>query len=132
MPSALSFFSSRLSYADLIATGKNINLLNLQEDEKTRAAMARKREAEDAEAAKAEGREQSPREATNSKKTKAKSRHAAYRQSQDLSQSPGSFLRRLNGSRPQNGSPSKPRPNGKNGKSPGAPPSGNRPINPFQ
>lgn len=92
--------------------------------------MARKREAEDREAAKAEGHDQSARESTNGKKSK--SRHAAYRQSQDLSQSPGSFLRRLNGSRPQNGSASKPRPNGKNGKPPGAPPSGNRPINPFQ
>ena len=95
--------------------------------------MARKREAEDQEAAKAEKYEQKPTEATNGKKSKTQSRHAAYRQNQDLSQSPGSFLRRLNGSRPQNGSTSKkPRASGKDSKSPGAPPSGNRPINPFR
>ena len=96
--------------------------------------MARKREAEEREAAKAEEFEQSPTEASNGKKLKKQSRHAAYRQSQDLSQTPGSFLRRLNGSRPQNGSrfSSSPKPDSKDSTPPGAPPSGNRPINPFR
>lgn len=91
--------------------------------------MARKREAEAQEAAKAQESSERQKHAARNGKD-GQSRHSAYRQSQNLSQRPGSFLRRSDGQdKSRNGGE-----RGLNGqdRAPGAPPSGNRPIDPFR
>ena len=92
--------------------------------------MARKREAEDAEAAKTGDYSDRHKQSAKLEKKQQQSRHSAYRESQNLSQRPGSFLRRLGNGANTQGRGSK-KPSGQEG-IPGAPPSGNRPINPFK
>lgn len=94
--------------------------------------MEEKRQAEEEEAAAKVDQSSDSSEPNNGngRGRKEQSRHSAYRQSQNFSQRPGSFLRRQNG---QNGK-SRGGLKGTSGQEgvTGAPPSGNRPINPFR